>query len=307
MPYIIVTILLIAGLFCFLGIPFAVFKKPWDKLTLPGKQRRERIRRIIGKPPGKLRQMALDAKLMLQSTGMGNKTTAYRWSVIILAGVGILIGWLLNNFYAAVVLSFGLALLPLVIIRIRTGEYIRSVNEKLESALGIVTNAYIRSGDIIEAVKRNMKLIPPPLTVPFSQFLAETQFMNANIPRAIVVLRSSIHNPYFHDWCDILVQCQADRQLRYALPGIVDRFSESRRMQQELDTTMQEHTREYLLTVTIVMGSIPLMGVMMPEWYGMLMGSMLGKIVLAALLLGVLCTALWVTGANKPLNGGGET
>ena len=243
---------------------------------------------------------------MLKSAGMGNKAAAYRWSAIILAGAGILIGWLLNNVYAAVVLALGLALLPVAIIRIRTSEYIRSVNEKLESAMGIVTNAYIRSGDIIEAVKRNMKLIPPPLTVPFSQFLAETQFMDANIPRAIAMLRSSINNPYFHDWCDILIQCQADRQIRYALPGIVERFSESRRMQQEMDTTMQEHTREYLLTVTIVLGSIPLMGVMMPDWYGMLMGSVLGKIVLAALFLGILCTALWVTGANKPLNGGDD-
>ena len=50
MPYIIVTALLIAGLFCLLGIPFAVIRRPWDKLTQPGRLRRERIRRITGKP-----------------------------------------------------------------------------------------------------------------------------------------------------------------------------------------------------------------------------------------------------------------
>jgi tight adherence protein B len=302
-----VSVLLICGLFCLLGIPFAVIKKPWDKLMQPGRQRRERIRRITGKPPGKLKQMALDAGLMLQSAGMGSKAATYRWAAIIMAGIGILIGWFMDNIYAAAVLAFGLALLPVAVIRIRTSEYTRSINEKLESAMGIVTNAYIRSGDIIEAVKRNMKLIPPPLAVQFSQFLAETQFMDANIPRAISILRASISNPYFRDWCSILIQCQSDRQLRFALPGIVERFSESRRLQQEMDTTMQEHIREYLLTVTIVLGSIPLMGVMIPEWYDMLMSSLPGKIVLAALFLAVLCTALWVTGANKPLNGGGET
>ena len=130
--------------------------------------------------------------------------------------------------------------------------------------------------------------------------------MDANISRAVSNLRASINNPYFRAWCSILIQCQSDRQLRYALPGIVERFSESRRLLQEMDTIIQEHIREYLLTVTIVLGSIPLMGVMMPEWYDMLMGSLPGKIVLAALLLAVLCTALWVSGVNKPLNGGGE-
>jgi tight adherence protein B len=238
---------------------------------------------------------------------MANKASAYRWASVVLAGTGILIGWLLDNIYAAAVLAFGLALLPVAVIRIRTSEYLRHVNEKLESAMGIVTNAYIRSGDIIEAVKRNMKLIPSPLAIPFSQFLAETQFMDANIPRAVSKLRSSINNPYFHDWCSILIQCQSDRQLRYALPGIVERFSESRRLQQEMDTTMQGHIREYLLTVMIVLGSIPLMGVMMPEWYDMLMVSLPGKIVLAATLFAVLCTGLWIAGINKPLNGGGDS
>ena len=105
----------------------------------------------------------------------------------------------------------------------------------------------------------------------------------------------------------MLVQCQRDRQLRFALPGIVSRLGEMRRAQMEADTAIRKQISDYIVTVMIVLGAIPLMGAMMPEWYTMLTTTPAGKITLAVVLAAVLATAVWVARLYRPVEGGETT
>jgi hypothetical protein len=68
----------------------------------------------------------------------------------------------------------------------------------------------------------------------------------------------------------------------------------------EIDTVIQKHFGDYLITVLIVLGSIPMMSLMMPDWYEMLMHTTAGKITLTVVLAAVLSTALWVAGIYQP-------
>lgn len=63
---------------------------------------------------------------------------------------------------------------------------------------------------------------------------------------------------------------------------------------------------DYIVTVLIVLGSIPLMGAMMPDWYAMLTETPAGKITLAVVLAAVLATSIWVARLYRPLEGGGK-
>jgi Flp pilus assembly protein TadB len=299
-------LLIIAGLFILLGIRSTdMTQQLFSKLRQ--KQKRKRmIQRLAGKKPGTLKRKISEAKWMLDSAGMGEHISTYRWLSVILGLLGLIFGLLLDNSLAALVLSVGLALMPLVIIRIRTAEYIRGQNARLETVMGIITNAYLQSGDLIAAIRDNLRLLPAPLDKLFGGFLVETQFIDANLIRAIQLMRSRINNRYWRDWCSVLIQCQHDRQLRYALPGIVERLGESRRAQMEIDTTIQKHFGDYLITVLIVLGSIPLMGFMMPDWYDMLMQSLPGKITLSVILGAILLTAVWVAGVYRPVDQSGD-
>jgi len=133
---IICALLISAGLFLVLKL------QPSDMtgwLTKPLKQQREkkkRIRRITGKPKGKLEAVIDSAKEMLTAAGMSGQITSYRWTAVILALLGLLIGLALDNILAGLVLAVGLGCSPLIVIRIRIGDYIRDLNEKLESAMG---------------------------------------------------------------------------------------------------------------------------------------------------------------------------
>ena len=86
------------------------------------------------------------------------------------------------------------------------------------------------------------------------------------------------------------------------MPGIVERLGESRRVQMEVDTTIQRNYRDYALIVLIVLSSVPLMGVMMPEWCDALLYTLPGKITLALVLAAVLATSVWVARANQSID-----
>ena len=301
MLYKILTALLItAGLFIILKIRPAdisqVILKPFEKK----RNLRRRITRLTGKKPGPIRRRLNEAQQMLDSAGMSEQISSYKWLSVILALPGLIFGLAIDNLPAAIVLSIGLAVAPLAIIRIRTGEYVRGLNARLETGMGLITNSYLQSGDLTNAVSDNLKLLPAPLDIIFGKYLVETQFIDASNIRAIELMRERVNNRYWRDWCSVLIQCQHDRQLRFALPGIVERLGETRRAQMEIDTVIQKHFGDYLITVLIVLGSIPMMSLMMPDWYEMLMHTTAGKITLTVVLAAVLSTALWVAGIYQP-------
>jgi len=301
---IVCALLISAGSFLIFKVHSSDMTGWLTKLLHRQRKRKKRIRRITGKPKGKLEATTDSAKEMLTAAGMTGQITSYRWMAAILALLGLLIGLALGNILAAMVLAAGLSFSPLIVIRIRTGDYIRSLNEKLESAMGTITNNYVASGDLIGAVQSSLHLLPAPLDGMFRQFYAETQLVDSDVVKALYRLRERIDNRYWHDWCDVLVQCQRDRQLRYALHGIVGRQGEMRRVQMETDTAIRKQLGDYIVTVMIVLGAIPLMGAMMPDWYSMLTTTLAGKITLALVLAAVLATAVLVAQLYRPMEGG---
>jgi len=298
------ALLIIAGLFLIFKIRPSDMAGRLSKPFAQYRDQKQRIRRITGKPKGKLAATVDNAKEMLSAAGMGGQIDAYKWAAVILAVLGLLFGLALHNILAGLVLAAGLGGAPLIVIRVRTGDYVRSLHEKLESAMGTITNSYIASGDLIGATASSLRLLPSPLDGVFRQFFNETQLINSDVVKALRRMRERIDNRYWRDWCDVLVQCQRDKQLRYALPGIVVRLGELRRVQMETDTTIRKQIGDYIITVMIVLGSIPLLSSMMPDWYAMLTTTVAGKITLAAVLAAVLATAIWVARLYRPVEGG---
>ena len=298
------ALLIIAGLFLMLKIRLPDVAGTLLKPFLEKQERSQRIRRITGKPKGKLASLVDDTKEMLAASGMSRQTGTYKWMAAVLAAAGLAVGLALNNLPAALVLAVGLGSSPLIIIRIRTGDYLRSLYEKLESAMSTVTNSYISSGDLIGAVESNLHLLPAPVDSVFKQFHMETQLIDSDVVKALQQMRERINNRYWRDWCGVLMQCQRDRQLRFALPGIVSRLGEMRRVQMEADTAIRKQTSDYVIIVLIVLGSIPLMGAMMPDWYAMLTTTIAGQVTLAAILAAVFATSVWVSRLYRPLEGG---
>lgn len=301
--YILCALLVTAGLFILTGTrPGDVtreLKKPFERQV----SRKRRIRQMTGKKPSPVQYMIEEAVTMLDASGMGEQVSTYRNMAILLAVAGFLFGLVIDNLLVSLVLSIGLAMTPLTIIRMRTADYARMVSEKLEMAMGSVTNSYIATGNLLTAVERVLPMLPIPVSDIFKRFQVDMQYMDGNTIRAIQHMREATDNWYWQEWCNALIQCQDDVSLNRTLSGIVERLSEMRQIQMEVDTTLRKHMSDYVVTVMLVLGSIPLMGLMIPDWYDMLMTTLPGKITLAIVLATVLMTSVWVSGAHKPTEG----
>src|SRR5699024_6680467 len=116
----------------------------------------------------------------------------------------------MENILASVVLAIGLAMVPMTIIRLRAADYTRMVNEKLEMAMGSVTNSYVATGDLLTAVERVLTMLPAPVNDIFGRFVVDVQYLDGNIVRAIQRMREASENWYWKEWCGALIQCQDD-------------------------------------------------------------------------------------------------
>ena len=270
-------------------------KKPFEREV----NRKKRIRFITGKKPSAVQRMMEEAVTMLDASGMGEQVSTYRNMAILMAVAGFLFGMVIDNILVSIVLGVGLAMTPLTIIRMRTADYKRMVNEKLEMAMSSVTNSYVATGNLLPAVENVLPMLPAPVNTIFQRFVADMQYVDGNAIRAIQHMREASDNWYWTEWCNALIQCQDDVSLNRTLSGIVERLSESRQIQLEVDTTLRKHMSDYVVTVLLVLGSIPLMGFMIPDWYSMLMDTVPGKITLAVVLATVLITSVWVSRANS--------
>lgn len=297
--YLICALFVTAGLFILMDVrPRDVtdeLKKPFEREV----NRKKRIRFITGKKPSAVQRMMEEAVTMLDASGMGEQVSTYRNMAILMAVAGFLFGMVIDNILVSIVLGIGLVMTPLTIIRMRTADYKRMVNEKLEMAMSSVTNSYVATGNLLTAVENVLPMLPAPVNTIFQRFVADMQYVDGNAIRAIQHMREASDNWYWTEWCNALIQCQDDVSLNRTLSGIVERLSESRQIQLEVDTTLRKHMSDYVVTVLLVLGSIPLMGFMIPDWYSMLMDTVPGKITLAVVLATVLITSVWVSRANS--------
>ena len=129
------------------------------------------------------------------------------------------------------------------------------LNEELETAISIITTSYLRTEDLIRAVKENLPYINEPVKANFEAFVYEAELINANTTSAINSLKMKIPNRVFHEWANILIQCQSDRAMKNTLPTIAQKFSDVRVVQSELEAMMQGPRREAITMMFLVIAN----------------------------------------------------
>lgn len=296
------AMLMIVGLFLIFRVDpvefISLLTKPWHKR----RNTKERVDRIVGKTPSRLRQMLNNSKEMLESANMGSDIRRYQLGAVLLGVAGILIGTAMDNLMAAIVLALGMAVIPFIYIQLKTGIYLRDLNESIETALSVVTSAYVQSGDLIDAVKSSLKAIPAPMDDVFRKFLVEVEMIDSNVVAALYNMSSRVNNRHFKEWCAAARHSQSDREIRYTMPGIVEHLSEYRQVQMETDTAMRRMYTDYGLMVVVILGAIPLMAMIMPGWFDALIHTVAGKIALSIVLLAIFLCTIGVVLTNRPID-----
>ena len=101
--------------------------------------------------------------------------------------------------------------------------------------------------------------------------------------------------------CDALIQCQYDRNLKSTLTPIVTKLSDIRVVNMELELTLSEPRKEFIIMAILVIANIPLMYFLNKDWYAVLMYSTVGKLILAIDIAAVFICGAFVVKLTRPI------
>ncbi len=258
--------------------------------------------RLTGRKPNVLERFKTVSEEMLKHSRSGMTFSKYIRVSLLCSLAGIMIGLLLNNILLSAVLAAGMLFIPLEYLMIRQSSYTQIMNEQMETALSLITNSYLQSGDITKAVRENLHRIEQPFYNLFAEFIAEKTFIDSNISRNIRKLKNKVDNSFFAEWCDTLILCQQDRELMYVLPTIVEKMSDIKQMQEELNTQMYNIYKDHISVTLVVAANIPLMRFLNAEWYRLLTGTLAGQVIVALTFVVIFLAAAYVIKVNKPVS-----
>ncbi|ODR33783.1 type II secretion system F family protein [Eisenbergiella tayi] len=282
---IILFVLTVNGLFILLSIRFNDFIRIMDNPRRSTLQ--DDLNVLLGKPAkGFFNRETLEIEQLLKVTGRENRFALVKRASILLFALGAVAALLLNNPFLIPILGAGFAFAPVWYLRSTAASYKKHLNEELESAISVITTSYLRSGDLLKSVRENIPYLNPPVKSHFEAFITESEMLNANMISTINSLKMKIPNRIYHEWCNTLIQCQSDRSMKNTLSFTVQKFSDVRIIQSELEAIINEPKKEAFTMMLLVIANIPLLYFLNQSWFKTLLFTTPGKITLA------ICAAL---------------
>lgn len=302
--YIILFLLIASGLLSLFSVrlnDFAtILYSGGKKVTLS-----EELDVLLGTPRKGFFAQSYELEQMLASTGRAGKFESIKRISLIMAAVGAVLALLMDNPFLVPVLAVGLALLPMWYIRSTAGVYKKHLNEELETAISTVTTSYLRTDNILQAVAENLSYMRPPIKNHFEEFLTENEMLNANMVSAINTLKMKIPNRIFHEWAQTLIQCQSDRSMKQTLPTIVQKFSDVRVVQADLEAMLAGPRREAITMMFLVICNVPLLYFLNQDWFHTLIFTTPGKFALALCGSIIIYALAKIMKLSKPIEYGG--
>jgi len=253
------------------------------------------------KKPSFFRREIVEAQDILKLTDRSSRFSLVCTCSLGLFALGASVAILMRNIFLIPVLSMGFMFLPFWYVKLTANHYKKDIAAELETALSVITTAYLRNEDILTAVEENLCYLNPPVRNVFGEFLMQMKLVNPDVDAAMKAMKSKINNEVFREWCDAVSACQYDRGLKTTLTPIVSKLSDMRIINGELEYLMLEPRKEFIIMVILVIGNIPLMYFLNKGWYNTLMHTAVGQIILAATAALIFISTAFVVKLTKPI------
>ena len=237
----------------------------------------------------------------LQETGKEKQFSLACTAAMLLMIAGFIVSIAIDNMFLIPVLAVAFALIPFAYLAKTISIYETQVREEIETALSIITTSYVRSDNLISAVRENITYLKPPVKGIFESFLIEATVISPDIRMSIHNLKDKVKNSIFEEWCDTLMSCQNDRTLKDTLMPVVSKLTDVRLVNNSLKTMLAETRREYWMMVAMVLANIPLLYCINKDWYDALMYTTIGKAVIAVCGIVIIITAIRMNKITKPV------
>lgn len=294
-------LLMLIGIVLILGITPETITDDIMKLVSPKQTLRDKVRIAQGKKKSRrLTKEILYIRDALEATNNSKQFTIALVASIALMVIGVFVAIFINNYFLIPVFSIAFAAIPFLYVKKTLSAYDKHINDEMETALSIITTSYIRSDDIVEAVRENISYLKLPIKEIFQSFIGDTM-ITSDLKSALRSLKSKIDNDVYTEWCDTLIACQDDRTLNDTLLSVVAKLTDVRIVNNELKTVLEEVKKEYWMMVFMVIGNIPLLYMLNKSWFESLIYTTPGKIVLAVCGTVILITSVFMMKYTRPI------
>lgn len=247
------------------------------------------------------RREITEVQEILKITGRSNRFSLVCAASLLCFAVGASLAILIGNVFLVPVMAVGMMFIPFWYIRLTATHYKKNIAAELETALSIITTAYLRNEDILTAVEESVTYLNPPVKSVFMGFLSQVQLISPNIDDALHAMKPKIENEVFREWCDTIAACQYDRSLKTTLTPIVSKLSDMRIVNAELEYLVFEPRKEFIIMVMLVVGNVPIMYLLNRDWYHTLMHTAVGQIILAICVAAIFISTAFVIRLTKPI------
>jgi hypothetical protein len=294
---------LTAGLFLLLGLtPGELAAGLFSRLMSGPKSLKEELGEFTKrKRKSYLRRELDEALAVLKLTGRETLFPGLCALSLVLFAGGAAAAILMGNVFLVPVLAAGCAFLPFWYVRLTQSHYKKDIAVELETALSIITTAYLRSEDILTAVSENLDYLNPPVSEVFREFFSRVKLVDPDVEAALRDMKGKIDNAVFREWCDALILCRRDRSLGTTLTPTVAKLSDMRVVNAELETTVFEARKEFITMQILVIGNIPLLYFLNGDWFRTLMYTPAGQAVLALCAAAMFVSAARVIRLTQPV------
>jgi Flp pilus assembly protein TadB len=248
-----------------------------------------------------LRKEISEVKEILRITGRERIFPMVCALSLLLFSIGASIAIIISNLFLLPVMAVGFMFLPFWYIRLTQNHFKKAISGELETALSIITTAYLRNEDIVTAVEENIAYLNPPVESVFKEFISSVRLIDPDITASLQDMKPRIDNAVFHEWCDALIACQFDRSLKTTLTPIVSKLSDMRVVNGELENMVFEPRKEFITMAILVLGNIPLLYFLNKDWYHTLMHTIIGQIVLAICFSAIFISTAFVIKLTQPI------
>ena len=294
---------MIAGFFMLLGIsPMAFTSSVFERFTDRPKSLKDEVGEFTKrKKPSYLRREIAEVQAILKVTGREKRFPMLCAAALLLFCVGASIAIVIGNFFLVPVMAAGSMMLPFWWVKLTASHFKRDIAAELETALSIITTAYLRNEDILTAVEENVDYLNQPVLNVFRGFLSRIKLVNPDVTAALHDMKAQIDNPVFREWCDALIACQYDRSLKTTLTPIVTKLSDMRVVNGELENLVFEPRKEFVIMQVLLVGNIPLMYFLNQDWYNILMHTPLGQVILTVCAAAIFISTAFVIKLTQPI------
>ncbi len=294
---------MITGLFILLGLsPMAFTDAVFFRLIDKPRSLRDEINETTQRRKRSyLRRQIAETQAILKATGREKSFPRLCALSLAFFAAGASIAIVLGNFFLVPVMAAGLMLLPFWYVKLTETHFKRNIAAELETALSIITTAYLRNEDILTAVEENLNYLNPPILSVFKTFLTRVKLVNPDVEAALYDLKDQIDNAVFREWCDAFIACRHDRSLKTTLIPTVTKLSDMRVVNGELENMVFEPRKEFIIMQLLVVGNIPILYFLNQDWYHTLMQTSMGQLVLTVCTVVIFVSTASVIRLTQPI------